>query len=38
MANVQKLKMWDHHVEEAEDGEFWKLVIEKLKDIIRIEE
>lgn len=38
MNNVQKLKVYVHHVEETEYDEFWKLVTEKLKEIIKTED
>jgi len=38
MVFTEKIEIYAHHVEETEYDEFWKLVIEMLKDIIRVEE
>ncbi len=37
MSNVEKLRVYAHHIEETECDEFWKLVTEKLKEVIRTE-
>lgn len=37
MANVKELKVWAHHVEKTEDGEFLKLLIAKLRDMASVE-
>jgi len=38
IADVRKIKIWVHHLEETEDSEFWKLVVERLKTIVSVEE
>ncbi len=38
ITDVHKIKIFVHHLEETEDSEFWKLVVERLKTIVSVEE
>ncbi len=38
ITDVRKIKIWVHHLEETEDSEFWKLVVERSKTIVSVEE
>ncbi len=38
ITDVRKIKILVHHLEETEDSEFWKLVVERLKTIVNVEE
>ncbi len=38
ISDIRKIKIFVHHLEETEDSEFWKLVVERLKTIMAVEE